>query len=219
MAESAERPCIYVLAGVNGAGKSSILGATFESRGVEYFNPDREARRLRDVRPALSLQDANAAAWNAGRALLEQAIARRHTFAFETTLGGKTITALLERAASEGLDVRVLYVGLSNPELHIARVRARIARGGHPIEERDIRRRYDTSRKNLIRLLPGLKSLRAYDNSFDADPVSATPILRLVLRYEQGRIVGPTDLAATPEWAKAIVAAVISLALGRGPRR
>jgi hypothetical protein len=35
-----------------------------------------------------------------------------------------------------------------------------------------------------------------------------------VLHLERGKIVGPPDLGATPEWAKAIVAAAIKL--GRG---
>jgi predicted ABC-type ATPase len=41
-----ERPRIYVLAGVNGAGKSSIGGATFRASGADYYNPDEAAREL-----------------------------------------------------------------------------------------------------------------------------------------------------------------------------
>jgi predicted ABC-type ATPase len=66
--------------------------------------------------------------------------------------------------------VRVWYVGLSSPELHIARVRARVAKGGHDIPEPRIRERYDASRLNLIRLLPRLSELWVYDNSVEADP-------------------------------------------------
>ena len=64
------------------------------------------------------------------------------------------MTALLERALAVGLEVRVWYVGLSSPELHLARVRARVAKGGHDIPEAQVRARYDSSRLNLIRLLP-----------------------------------------------------------------
>lgn len=39
-------PVLYVLAGVNGSGKSSIGGAVMESRGVEYYNPDTVAGKL-----------------------------------------------------------------------------------------------------------------------------------------------------------------------------
>ncbi len=54
---------------------------------------------------------------------LERAIAERLNFAFETTLGGRTITALLDAALSAGVEVRVWYVGLSSVDLHIARAR------------------------------------------------------------------------------------------------
>jgi predicted ABC-type ATPase len=203
-------PRIYVLAGTNGAGKSSIAGAMLLRQRVEYFNPDEAARRIRAANPGISQTQANGAAWHEGKRLLERAIAERLDFAFETTLGGRTITALLERAAARGFEVRIWYVGLNGPELHIARVRARVAKGGHDIPEPRIRERYDASRLNLIRLLPSLSELWVYDNSKDADPdAGMAPEPRLVLHVRHGAVVGPRDLARTPEWAKAIVAAVI----------
>jgi len=57
-----------------------------------------------------------------GKRLLERAIAERLDFAFETTLGGHTIGALLHAALAAGIDVRMWFVGLSSPELHMARV-------------------------------------------------------------------------------------------------
>lgn len=213
MADRGQPPCIYVLAGTNGAGKSAIGGAAFNASGAEYFNPDEAARRIRDAAPTLTPEQANSAAWHQGKRLLERAIAERCDFAFETTLGGKTITALLEHALDEGIEVRIWFAGLSSPDLHIARVRARVSRGGHPIPEADIRRRYDASRLNLIRLLPKLTELRLYDNSFEADLAAGTPPqLQLVLHWDRGRIVGPVDLRSTPEWAKPIVAAALKVA-------
>ena len=203
-------PRIYVLAGTNGAGKSSIAGAMLLRRRVEYFNPDEAARRILAANPGISQTQANGAAWHEGRRLLERAIAEQLDFAFETTLGGRTITGLLERAAAQGIEVRVWYVGLTSPALHVARVRARVAKGGHDIPEARIRERYDSSRLNLIRLLPSLIELWVYDNSREADPhAGVAPEPRLVLHLRRGAIVGPRDLSGTPEWAKAIVAAAI----------
>ena len=184
-------PRIYVLAGVNGAGKSSIAGATFRLAGGQYFNLDE-------------------AACQQGRRLLERAIAERLDYAFESTLVASTLPRLLARAASEGFEVRVWYAGLSNPELHMARVRARVARGGHDIPEADIRRRYEHSRLNLIVLLPHLAALRVYDNSAEADPaVGQAPRPLLVLHLEHARIMNPRNLAHAPGWARPIVAAAL----------
>lgn len=202
------RPQILVVAGTNGAGKSSIAGAVL----TRCFNPDEAARRLLEQDPNLEQHEANSIAWHWNKHLLERAIDNHDTYRFETTLGGKTITALLERALDSGFDVRVWYAGLSSPELHIARVRSRVARGGHGIPERAIRRRYDDSRKNLIRLLPRLQELRVYDNSQDADPANGSaPSPTLVLHLVRGAIIGPGDLSGTPDWAKPIVAAALKL--------
>jgi len=187
-----------------------VVGEAARARGAEYFNPDEVARRIRAAAPGLSDVEVNAAAWNEGRRLLEKAIAIDGNFAFETTLGGSTITRLLIQAADRGLGVRIWYVGLSSPALHIARVKARVAKGGHDIPEAKIRERYDLGRENLIKLLPRLSELWVYDNSHEADPdTGAAPRPVLVLHLVRGKIVAPAQLAGTPRWAKPIVAAAL----------
>lgn len=205
-------PCIYVLAGTNGAGKSSIAGAAFRLHGTGYFNPDEAAKRILQLKPKLTTAEANSLAWHQGRYLLERAIEERLNYNFETTLGGRTITAMLEQAIAQGFEVRIWYVGLTDIDAHLARVQARVRKGGHDIPEQDIRRRFNQSRLNLIRLLPRLTELRIYDNSVEADPrLGKTPSLKLILHVVRGKIAGPKHLAVTPEWAKPIVAAALKL--------
>lgn len=204
--------CIYVLAGTNGAGKSSIAGEMFRRAGADYFNPDEAAKRILVVNPAINLAKANILAWNEGKRMLERSIAERLNFAFETTLGGRTITSLLQAALSEEIEVRIWYMGLSSPELHIARVRARVAEGGHDIPEAAIRQRYNNSRINLIGLLPRLTELKLYDNSEEANPSSGiAPEPRLILHLVKGKVVEICDLPTVPEWAKPVVAAALKL--------
>jgi predicted ABC-type ATPase len=206
---------IHVLAGVNGAGKSSIVGATIRDKGGVYYNPDEAAREIMAANPGRSQTEANAAAWEKGRKLLELAIDQGLDFTFETTLGGNTMPALLAKAAERGIEVHVFYVGLESPEAHIERVRERVRAGGHDIPEEDIRRRYKHSLINLVKLLPVLTELRVYDNSATADPATGkAPQPVSVLHWERGRIVGPSDLTATPAWAKPIVAAALELTQG-----
>jgi len=208
-------PRIHVLAGVNGAGKSSIGGAAIREFGGEYYNPDEAARDLMVANRVLSQAEANSQAWQIGKSLLEKAIAAGLDFAFETTLGAHTIPALLLDAAKKGVEVHVWYAGLSTPGLHIARVKARVKKGGHDIPEADIRRRYEHSRLNLIDLLPHLASLHVCDNSLDADPAAGkAPEPALVLHMERGKILNAEDLKHTPGWAKPVVAAALKLNLG-----
>jgi len=186
------------------------MGAMLLASGTEYFNPDAAARNILEASPGISQEQANSAAWHEGKRLLERAIAERLDFAFETTLGGKTIAGLLERALEEGLEVRIWYVGLEGVERHIARVRARVAQGGHDIPEAKIRERYVESRLSLIRLLPRLTELLVYDNSKEANPLSGqAPEPMLILHVVQGRVRTMCELAQVPEWAKAIVATAL----------
>lgn len=175
--------------------------------GADYFNPDEAARKIADANPGLSVSEANAQAWNEGARLLKKAIADHLDFAFETTLGGNTIPALLSQARAAGLEVRIWYVGLSSPELHIARVRERVAAGGHDIPEAKIRERYDKSRLNLIAILKTATEIRVYDNSATGDPKAGKqPAPRLLLHIEAGQVRQTCPLSEVPEWAKPILA-------------
>jgi predicted ABC-type ATPase len=207
-----DKPLLYVLAGVNGAGKSSIGEAEFRSQGSPVFNPDTIAQQIRDLHPDISLTLANAHAWQIGKSLLEQAIAGGQDYRFETTLGGRTIAQLLEKAARSGHRLQVWFCGLASADLHIRRVRSRVAHGGHDIPVEKIRERWTRSRENLIRLLPLIDHLRVYDNSSEADPAAGRqPQPVLLLEMQRGQITAPADLSNAPDWAQPIIAAAIHL--------
>jgi predicted ABC-type ATPase len=203
---------IVVAAGTNGAGKSVIAGEFLAARAADaYFNPDLAAKAMME-KDGLTLADANARAWNLGFELLNRSIERNEDFSFESTLGGNSITQALLRAAASGLDVLIFYVGLDSPERHIARVNARVLRGGHPITAEKIRERYPKSLANLIKLLGCASEVRVYDNS--AESRDGTPRARLVFGMSQRKIVKPQteELVATaPEWSRPIVAAAIRI--------
>jgi predicted ABC-type ATPase len=206
----ASKACIYVLAGTNGAGKSSVLGEMAIRAGAVFFDPDDATRRILASNPGTPLVEANGEAWQQGKRLLERAIADRLDYMFETTLGGETIVGLLQKALAAGLEVRVSYVGLASPELHIARVAARVAKGGHDIPEAKIRHRYDKGREHLIELLPLLTEMKLYDNSVEADPdAGKAPLPKLLLHVANGTIRKTCDATKVPEWAKPIVAAAL----------
>ncbi len=197
---------ITVLAGVNGAGKSSIGGSAIRTRGGQYFNPDEESRWLLLTHPELTPDEASGRVWRQGVERLRQAISSNANWVFETTLGGHTITDLLLQAATQGVMVDIWYCGLESTEKHIERVQARVARGGHDIPEHRIRYRYVESLKNLCRLAPYVRHLAVYDNSRGLDR-SGRPSPRLLLSAEHGQIVMLAgDL---PHWAQPIAGALM----------
>lgn len=206
------RPFILVLAGVNGAGKSSVLSSLLLDEGLDWYNPDRFAASLmREL--GLGQVEANGRAWQHGAALLESAIATGGNHAFEATLGGNTMPRLLRKAAKSH-DVLMLYCGLASPQLHLARVAQCVAHRGHPIPEEKIRERWTTSRSNLIQLLPVLARLQVFDNSVTVGPGKKIPDPVLLLELEGARILHPdvqshAALAAVPAWARPILEAAI----------
>lgn len=209
-AAAAARPFIFVLAGVNGAGKSSVGGALLAEHGLSWYNPDSYARELVALL-GISIGDANARAWEHGRKQLEAAIADGKNFAFETTLGARTIPEMLAQAARTH-DVVMLYCGLASVELHFQRVKARVEVGGHDIPAAKIHERWKASRLNLIRLLPSLARLQVFDNSVQAAPGKPIPDPVLLLETTAGHVMYPgaedrDALHATPEWARPIVQA------------
>ena len=134
---------LFVLAGVNGAGKSSLGGAALQASGAEFFNPDVMAARLREQQPGLSAEQANGLAWTLGRQGLERALAEGLTYAFETTLGGNSLPRLVLEGARHGAEVHLWFAGLATPELHLRRIAARVAAGGHDIPQAKVRERLE----------------------------------------------------------------------------
>lgn len=206
------RPVLYVLAGVNGAGKSSIGGHLLERDGLTWFNPDSFALELKAA-TGCDQETANDHACQEGMRRLDEAIANGLNYALETTLGGETATAkILE--ATKTHDVLIWFCGLSSPELHIARVRASVTAGGHSIPEDKIRERYPLAQLNLIKLMPHVAYAKVYDNSTEAPPDGTVPDSLLVLEMENGRVIAPApdDLEAlqgAPQWSKPILEAAL----------
>ena len=142
------KPTIYVIAGCNGAGKTTFAREFLphEVKCLRFYNADEIAR-------GLSPLDPSAGAIKAVRLLLNEiqaSIDQRKTFALETTLSGKTYLRTFKRSIDLGYELVLHYLWLSNAEQAIARVRRRVRMGGHDVPVADIRRRFKRSLIHLI---------------------------------------------------------------------
>jgi predicted ABC-type ATPase len=159
------RPQYILVAGVNGAGKSTLyrtepklfegtrrLNADekLQASGGNWRNPADAARAMRDT-----IKD------------LRQAIASGESIHQETTLAGsaKSFQNLIDRAHAQGYEVTMLYVSLDSADKAVDRVASRVTKGGHGVDESDIRRRYESSLRNLEELSDSVDSLKIFDNS------------------------------------------------------
>lgn len=183
-------------------------GALLREEGLDWFNPDELTRQLKA--DGLSPGDANAQAWQTRKRLLEEAIAQGRNHAFETTLGGNTITHLLRQACASH-DVIIWYIGLESVELNLERIRERVKRGGHDIPPHKVVERYEKSPLNLIRLLKDAARIEIHDNSASVAAGGAVTGTRLLAVIERGELVEPrgvNELADLPGWVQPIIGAL-----------
>jgi predicted ABC-type ATPase len=187
----ADVPRVVILAGSNGAGKSTAARTILaEALGVMTFlNAD-------VIATGLSGFDSASVAFEASRIMLERMnvlAAQRADFAFETTLSGRTYSPWLRGLRASGYHVSLFYIWLTDVELAVRRVAIRVSQGGHSIPEATIRQRYTRSIRNFHELYsPFVDEWMVYDNSGDNE-------YRLIAACRPGRSIAIPQ----PEmWAK-----------------
>ena len=108
--------------------------------------------------PALTLKPERAAI-RAGRMMLQMIdarVGRGESFAFETTLSGRSYARMIPRWQEQGYWVTIVFLRMSSPDAPIARVRQRALEGGHGVPEEFIRRRFHASWRNFEHIFRGL---------------------------------------------------------------
>ncbi len=159
-----ERKKIVIIAGPNGAGKTTFAREYLphEAGCPDFINVDLISAGLSPFNP-------QQAALRAGRLMLQE-IHRRvragESFAFETTLSGRSYAHLIPRWRKAGYHLKLIFLSLPSVDLAVARVLARVAQGGHDVPEDVIRRRFTAGLRNFERLYRALvDSWILYDNS------------------------------------------------------
>lgn len=144
-------PLLLIIAGSNGAGKTTFARPYVAERDLPFLNAD---DLTRDYREREGLGE-DIALVRAGRTFLTaigEQIGRGVDFAFETTLSGAYIHAVVERAKAAGYRVDLVYLFVDSAEVAVARVAQRVHKGGHDVPAEAIRRRYKRSRRNFLKL-------------------------------------------------------------------
>jgi predicted ABC-type ATPase len=139
---------VYIIAGPNGAGKTTfaleylpqVAGCT------RFINADLIAAGLSPLAPEREIMAASRLFLRE----IEERIAEQESFAFETTLAGRTYLRLVERLQRDGWRVELIYLALPSVEMSKLRVAERVAHGGHNIPLADIERRFPRSLNHLL---------------------------------------------------------------------
>lgn len=179
-------PHVIVIAGANGAGKSTVAPFLLrDTLGVsEFVNADTLAQGLSAFAP-------ETVAITAGRimlARLNELAESNADFAFETTLSTRSFVSRLQKMREEGYKFKLIFLWLINSELAVLRVAERVRQGGHDIPKETIKRRYEKGLHNFFKLYqPIADSWYFYDNSdiFDLRLIARGNALKIEEVFEE----------------------------------
>lgn len=167
--EVAEDLKVIIIAGPNGAGKTTFAREFLpvDAACPVFVNADLIASGLAPFAP-------ETAAIRAGRLMLQELarhFATRQSFAFETTLSGRTYLRHIREWQAAGYRVKLIFLRLNSVDEAIARVTQRVRQGGHDVPEATIRRRFDAGYRHFANLYAAeVDAWALYDNS-GAQPV------------------------------------------------
>ena len=146
-----------VVGGVNGAGKSSLTGVL----RTEINN----LGKIIDVDKITAEMGGNPL--DGGKkaiAVIEDCLKNGICFTQETTISGHKTLNTVKKAIELGYNIRLYYVAINTLTESIARIKNRVAKGGHNIGTDDVKRRFDKRFADLIKLLPFCNEATFYDN-------------------------------------------------------
>ena len=182
---------LWVLAGGNGAGKSTFYKSSLLSRkGVLFVNADMIAKQISPENPE---QVSYEAASLVGR-LRDEILTKGISFCFETVFSHESKIDFIAKAKSLGYQVILVYIHLDTLALNEARVHQRIWEGGHSVPREKIRSRLPRTMKNVAVVLQLVDEARLLENSSHDKPFQQIALIR------KGRRIQTID--PLPSWAK-----------------
>lgn len=200
MPTSSERPTVFIVAGANGAGKSTrsrgMLPAYMKDAAI--FDGDILYNRMKqELQQSLSERESiqKAAAYVSAYfdELTSNAIRHRKHFAFEGHFTQKEHWQPILNFKNNGYYVRMVYLGLDRVETSLDRVARRVRTGGHYVDDFNVKANYYGNLDMLNLNAPLLHRLDLYD---------ASRSLRHLAVLQSGRVMDALQPAEQPKWVQ-----------------
>jgi len=140
---------VYIIAGPNGSGKTTFAETFLPeyAKCNRFINVDLIAAGLSPFSP-------QQAAIKSGKLVLEQIKEYSKNgidFGFETTMSGVTYIKYFKMFKEKGYKINIFFLWIPDSQLAVARIKDRVAQGGHNVPVKDIKRRFKRSMENFFK--------------------------------------------------------------------
>ena len=157
---------LWILAGGNGAGKSTFYRTRLATKGLAFINADIIARQLYPDAPESHSYDAARIAAEIRSQLLEQG----RSFCFETVFSHPSKIDFVAEAKALGYEIILVFMHLGDSNLNQARVAQRVSEGGHDVPADKVINRIPRTLKNIRIALPLCDQVYVLDNATYSNP-------------------------------------------------
>ena len=195
MTSPAPRPTLFLIAGPDGAGKSTFYDAVLKPRvQAPFINADIIQRdELKDPSGEAAYEAAKIAS-----ARRDDCLRSGRSFVTETVFSHPSKPEMPGAARKAGFRIVIFHLHLGSADLAVARVAARVDEGGHPVPENKIRERYARNQQ----LIHDAVLMADKGAVYDASRLNQAP--RLLAKTSLGQADWVTqDL---PEWFERLYA-------------
>jgi len=181
---------LWLLAGGNGAGKSTFYKTRLEPLGLPFVNADLLAKQLYPEQPEKHSYEAAKITEKIRTQLLEEG----RTFCFETVFSHPSKIDFIAQAKAMGYEVILVFIHLDTSSLNQARVAQRVSEGGHNVPENKVSTRIPRVLQNIKKALPLCDACYFLDNSRLDNP------FQQIAQIQKGRLLYKTE--KMPSWAE-----------------
>ncbi len=184
---------LWILAGGNGAGKTTFYDKFLAPKGIKLVNADVIAKAINPITPENVGYEAASLVDKIREGFLHQGV----TFCFETVFSHVSKIDFVAKAKANGYGIILVYIHLDTSGLNEARVYQRVTERGHSVPVDKIHSRIPRTMKNIAKALPLVNEARLLNNSSRDNPFQTVAIVK---RGRREWVIDPL-----PKWAEDIL--------------
>ena len=185
-----ERKQLWILAGGNGAGKSTFYRTQLAPLGLPFINADILAKELYPQSPEKHSYDAAKLATEMRFRLLHEG----RSFCFETVFSHPSKIDFVAQAKVLGYEIIMVFIHLDTVSLNQARIAQRMSEGGHNVPDEKVASRIPRLLQNIKKTLPLCDQVYILNNSRIDSPFQQVAVIRNGQKIQQK--------ISLPDWAK-----------------